>query len=104
MARVRAFIVAHGDARFERIDEGGFARDVANRAGWRDKETFYIATDAWAAIHRGADPKRAVQYVRAAGFLRPGDGKNLASKAPRIVNGRPRVYAVLGDIMGAGED
>ena len=103
--RVRAFLVAHGDARFEPVArDTDDDRPVINRAGWRDGETFYIAADTWRDIHKGADPSRAARHLRDAGFLTPGEGKNLAARAPRGIPGRPRAYAVLADIMGAGDD
>jgi uncharacterized protein (DUF927 family) len=102
--RTRAFLVAHGDARFEPVTKGADDRPLPNRAGWREGETYFIATDAWREIHKGADPARAARHVHAAGFLKGGDGRNLATRAPRSVAGRPRVYAVLADIMGAGDD
>jgi putative DNA primase/helicase len=102
--RVRAFLVAHGDARFEPLGKGEGMRDVAHRAGWRDGTTFWIAADAWREIHRGADPSRAARHLRDAGFLEAGEGKNLAQRMPRNVAGRPRAYAVKGDIMGAGDE
>ncbi len=101
--RVRAFLVAHGNSRFASIEEGD-GRLLVNRAGWREGDTYFIATDAWREIHKGADPARAARHVHAAGYLKGGDGRNLATRAPRSVAGRPRVYAVLADIMGAGDD
>lgn len=102
--RVRAFLVAHGDARFEPVTKTSDHRPVNNRAGWREGPTFYIATDTWKEIHKGADPSRAARYLNDAGFLTPGDGKNLAGKAPRGIEGRPRVYVVKAEILGAGDD
>lgn len=102
--RVRAFLAAHGDARFEPVNKANDHRPVNNRAGWREGATFYFAADTWKEIHKGADPSRAARYLRDAGFLMPGDGKNLAIKAPGRIEGRPRVYAVNADILGAGDD
>jgi len=104
VARVREFLVAHGDARFEPVTGHEDDRPVIDRAGWRDDNFFYIATDRWRRIHAGADPKRAARHLLDAGFLKDGEGKNLATKAPRGVKGRPRVYAVGADIMGAGDE
>lgn len=108
--RTRAFLVAHGASRFETLgseDAAGLssdARPVINRAGWREGTIFYIATDAWKDIHRGSDPTRAARHLRDAGFLTPGEGRNLAVRAPRTGSGRPRAYAVSTDIMGAGDE
>jgi putative DNA primase/helicase len=106
--RTRAFIVANGDARFERLDDtatiGG--PRVHNRAGWRDGMLYYIAADTWAKeVHAGADPTQAARAVRAAGFLETdSDGKHLTRKTPSSVAGRPRCYCVKTDIMGGGKD
>lgn len=102
MVRVRSFIVAHGDSRFEVIGKG--AQTVINRAGWCDGGYYYIGTDAWREIHAGSDPAQAARHLRDAGFLSPGDGRNLKSKGPHSIPGRPRVYAVSENIMGAGDD
>jgi uncharacterized protein (DUF927 family) len=102
--RVRAFLVAHGDSRFEDVNGETIQRVVNNRAGWRDKETFYIGTDAWKEIHKGADPTRAAGHLQAAGYLTKGDGRNWAARAPHAIVGRPRVYTVSGEILGAGDD
>lgn len=102
--RVRAFLVANGDARFERTEKFGDSRLISNRAGWREAGKFYISADTWREIHRGADPANAARHLREAGFLVPGDGKNLAARAPRSVPERPRVYTVSDEIMGAGDE
>jgi uncharacterized protein (DUF927 family) len=102
--RVRAFLVAHGDARFEPVTKDEDDRPVINRAGWRDEGVFYIAADAWREIHKGADPARAARHLLDAGFLEDGDGRNLTVRMSRNVPGRPRAYAVSAEIMGAGDD
>jgi len=102
--RVRAFLVAHGDARFEPVTRSNDHRLVINRAGWREGANFYIAADSWKEIHKGADPSRAARYLNDAGFLELGEGKNLAIKMPRSIEGRPRVYSVHADILGSGDD
>ncbi|RYH06101.1 DUF927 domain-containing protein [Tropicimonas sp. IMCC6043] len=103
LQRLRAFISAHGISRFEDLDEED-ARPVLNRAGWRSGTTYYISADAWRDIHSGADTVDAARHVRDAGYLAPGDGNNLAQRAPRSVPNRPRVYVVSGEILGAGDD
>ena len=101
LERVRAFLVEHGDARFERLDEFANARPIVNRAGWRDGGVYYIATDIWRGeIHRGSDPSHAARHLRDAGFLTPGDSQNLTSRMRNAVPGRPRAYAVSEEIMG----
>ncbi len=104
VVRVRSFLVAHGASRFEEIDGDTNQRFIINRAGWRQGSAFLIAKDAWSEIHAGADPARAARHLAKAGFLERGDGKNLAQKAPASIKGRPRVYRISADIMGAGDD
>lgn len=103
--RTRAFLVAHGDSRFERLDDGGDNRpSIPNLAGWLHEGTYCIAADAWREIHRGADPQRAARYLQAAGYLEAGDGKNLSRRMGSAVPGRPRAYVVRAEIRGAGDD
>ena len=104
VARTRAFIAAHGSARFDRLDDDGSAPRVANRAGWRDGESFFVAADTWSReIHAGADPAQAARAVRAAGFLVADAGERLQTKAPRAA-GRARCYCIRAEIMGSGDD
>lgn len=101
--RVRAFLMAHGEARFERIQNGESDRIIMDKAGWCDEETFYISTDTWREIHTGSDSKRAARHLFEAGFLHSGDGANLAVRMNRGVSGRPRAYAVSVDILGSDD-
>lgn len=109
LERTRAFLIAHGPSRFERIAAEGSAQPdgarlvVHNRAGWLDDSYYYVATDAWRTIHAGSDPKRAAQFLADAGLLDPEAIGRLTRKAPRAVAGRPRVYAIRADIIGAGD-
>ena len=103
--RTRAFIVAHGDARFERLDDTATSQGprVHNRAGWRDGMLCYVAADTWAKeVHAGADPTQAARAVQAAGFLVADAGGRFQTKAPRAA-GRARCYCIRGEIMG-GDD
>ena len=104
LERVRAFLVAHGESRFEPIDKSVNDRLVANRAGWRDEDTFFISTDVWKEIHRGADPKRAALHLYDSGFLKkPGEKGRYTVRLPGKVKGRPHAYAVSAEIMGCGD-
>ena len=103
--RVRAFIVQHGDTRFEPLQLWEDHRPVPNRAGWRDRGVYLIAPDVWKEIHKGADAKRAARYLRDAGLLLPADGDNLAQRLPRRRDGsRPRAYAISAEILGTDHD
>ena len=102
--RTRAFLIANGEARFEKLPRTG-DWNIINRAGWHDLDTFYISTDAWKEIHSGSDPARAARHLQAAELLEPGDGRNITKRlAESEVRGRPRVYAVKREIIGAGDN
>ena len=104
--RTRAFIVAHGDARFERLDDTSNreGQRVHSRAGWRDGLLYYVAADTWAReVHAGADPTQAARAVQAAGFLVADAGERFQTKAPRAA-GRARCYCIRAEIMGGGDD
>lgn len=101
--RTRSFIIAHGASRFERVMSDGIpeTRPIHNRAGWFDNQYFYIAPSVWREdVHTGSDPKRAAQHVVAAGFLDPESESKLTRKASRLIEGRPRVYAIRKSILG----
>ena len=104
--RTRAFLVKHGEARFERIsdDPDQRHRGPSNRAGWRDGAHFYIAEDAWTELHRGADAKRAAGHLRDAGLLVPEGPRRLKRKVPRAAGVNIRAYCVKVEIMGADDD
>ena len=110
VARTRAFLVAHGSSRFEAVGEAVASspfpepRRIIDRAGWRDGAMFYMATDAWREVHRGADPARAARHLLAADLLVPGDGRNLPTRLPAsLVRERPRAYAIPSDILGTDD-
>jgi len=91
----RSFLSQHGASRFVRE---GQTRDISDRAGWYKDGKFYILEDAWNYMHRGNDPKRAVAYCKAAGFLLTDpDGKHLKRKAP--ISGT-RCYCIDESIIG----
>jgi len=103
--RTRAFIIAHGDARFERETSAREGPRIHNRAGWRDEHELldYIAAEVWAKeVHAGADPTQAARAVQEAGHLHHEPGR-LTIKAPRAA-GRARCYCVSASIMGGDDD
>jgi putative DNA primase/helicase len=75
--RVRAFLVAHGDARFQELltDATGVlavsgARVIHDRAGWKDQTHFWIAADVWSReVHAGFSPTQSARALFAAGLL-----------------------------------
>lgn len=95
--RTRAYLRAHGDTRFEEARRA----PVANRAGYRDDKWFFILGDTWNEIHTGHLPTDQAKHLIAGGWMVPGDGKNLMSKTPGWVTGRPRAYKVRAEILDA---
>jgi putative DNA primase/helicase len=110
--RVRVFLVAHGDARFQELltDATGVlavsgARIVHDRAGWKDQTHFWIAADVWSReVHAGFSPTQSARALFAAGLLvtdaRTGGGRDLTRRTPRAVAGRPRCYCVSRAALG----
>jgi putative DNA primase/helicase len=103
--RTRTFLTRHGDSRFQRLTSDsdgtvhiGYPHDIIhNRAGWKDKTHFWIASDVWGReVHAGASAQDAARALRAAGLLttdNTGEGRDarLTRKTPRGVDGRPAV-------------
>lgn len=100
IARIRAFLSEHGSARFEDLKPNSASQRISNRAGWRDKEWFYISADCWKQIHGGSDPTQAARYVRTAGYLRVEEEGRMTVRLLTGRDGRPRAYAVSREILG----
>jgi putative DNA primase/helicase len=125
--QVRGFLELHGVSRFpeitlessvtiagnvvtstDRIDD----ERTINRCGWRrlDAATkqwdYLILSEAWKhEICRGLDATRAAQVLADKGWLRRGEGKNLARRETVPGLGRPRLYVVTSAILhGDGGD
>jgi putative DNA primase/helicase len=113
LKRVRAFLIKHGDSRFtSRVKdaEGKWVmehpdRETINRVGFRNKDSrgdyhYLIFPDAWRAeVCQGIDPKKAIEAVRDAQALIPGDGNNLAQKIRIPGLGAPRFYVINPNIF-----
>ncbi|MDM7322458.1 MAG: DUF927 domain-containing protein [Gammaproteobacteria bacterium] len=87
LAQVQAFIEAHGDARFQRLD-GDDNRIVRDRVGFvrqREGATEYlILPEAFRReVCKGFDSKEAVRVLREVGWLVPG-GDNRPTRSERI--------------------
>jgi putative DNA primase/helicase len=117
--RTRTFLTRHGDSRFQRLTSDsdgtvhiGYPHDILhNRAGWKDKTHFWIASDVWCReVHAGASAQDAARALLAVGLLmtdNTGRGRDprLRRKTPRGVEGRPRCYCVPKTILGfTGDD
>jgi len=112
---VRAFIAAHGAARFEAADpplpnKWGDVPEpprISNRAGWRRKDAqnqweYLILPSVWRdEICRGLDHRRAARVCADRGLLLPTPGKaGRLTQAPRIgAHGTARVYCIAGTIL-----
>lgn len=93
--RTREYLVAHGDTHFQRAGQP----PVTNLAGYRDDDWFYILGDTWSAVHAGLSPSEEAKRLAIAGFFVHGDGKNIQSKSPGWVPGRPRAYKVRASVI-----
>ncbi len=99
------FIEAHGDARFDSLDDPD-ARPVPNRAGWRkgagEDRRWLIPSEVWKRdVCAGLEPKFVASVLAERGALiRGGDG-NL--KVEKIAGTPKRVYVVTPRIFDGGE-
>ena len=79
VAAARAFLGAHGSARFEVVGDAETTEDgraAINRAGWRKRDgkgwRYLILPEAWRReVVPGMDPEAAARALRAAGFIVP---------------------------------
>ena len=96
IAQVRAFIEAHGDARFECLD-GSSPRPVANRVGYRRNagrdQQWLVSPEAWKReLAVGFDPKDTARWLADRGYLvRANDGFQTVVK----VAGRAQRFYLL---------
>jgi putative DNA primase/helicase len=102
---VRRFIEAHGEARFDNLDDPD-ARPVPNRAGWRkgqgQERSWLIPSETWKSeICAGHDPKFVARVLAERGMTeRAPDGFQPVHK----INGKSmRVYVVKPRIFDGGE-
>jgi len=101
IARVRAFIEAHGSSRFEDVDGGGNQK-VINRVGFRQRaegQTRYcIFSEAFKReVIPGMNPKAACAALADAGFLSHETGRHTHNV--RTPDGMRRCYVVTSDIL-----
>lgn len=104
--QVRLFIEAHGESRFEPVDDPE-ARPVNNRAGWRKgsgaAREWMIPSETWKAeICQGLDPKLVARVLAERGMLlRATDGFQPVRK---IGGANKRVYVLTAKIFDGGDD
>ncbi len=103
--QVRAFIEAHGSSRFQAVGDD-FAK-VINRVGFRRKneqgqtEYLILPESFRKEICSGYDAKTIARTLAERGYLRRGDGKNLARHETLPGIGRTRVYVLLSTLLSA---
>jgi uncharacterized protein (DUF927 family) len=105
--QVRRFVEAHGETRFEPIDDHDRA-PVHNRAGWRsgsgDDREWLIPPETWKTeICTGMDPSFVARMLCHRGMLRR--SSEGFSSVRKIAGSNRRVYVLTADILaGAGHD
>lgn len=70
---------------------------------WYDEKLIYMTAEAWKIVYGIDGGMRAARMLKASGALLPGEGDNLARRAPRSVPDRPRVYALRSAILWPDE-
>jgi uncharacterized protein (DUF927 family) len=103
---VRHFIEAHGEARFDNLDDLD-ARPVANRAGWRkgsgEVRQWLIPPEVWKQdVCAGLDPKFVAGVLADRGALAKGpDGNTCVAK---VGGTSKRFYVVTPRIFDGGDE
>jgi putative DNA primase/helicase len=97
IAQVRHFIEAHGDSRFDSLDDPHDLRPVHNRAGWRkgagEYRRWLIPPEVWRIeVCAGLDSKSVARELARRGMLEKGNDGNL--KVEKIAGTSKRVYVV----------
>lgn len=104
LRQVRAYLLAHGETRFQTTKIDLNERPVINRAGWKRytpklEVEWLITPEAWAEICKGFDPKRVLEIGDREGWLARGEGRNLTTKVSIGGHGRMRVYIIRGCVL-----
>ena len=104
IGRVRAFIEAHGESRFEALPKDS-SRTVSNRVGYQkgdgDTRQWLVFPEAWRnEVLPGHDPKATAGWLAERGMLKRGkDGLQVVHK----VDGKPcRFYLITAEILAGG--
>ena len=97
IAQVRHFIEAHGDSRFDSLNDPHDLRPVHNRAGWRkganEHRRWLIPPEVWRAeLCAGLDSKSVARELAKRGMLERGNDGNL--RVEKIAGTSKRVYVV----------
>jgi uncharacterized protein (DUF927 family) len=115
IAQVRRFFEAHGEARFEALDDQiDDLRDldgprVLNRAGWRRgsglDRLWYVLPEMWKTeVCFGLDPTDTARVLASHSMLKRDDAGSKFSRSERTPHGTKRVYVVTAAILEEGSD
>ncbi|MBB5695520.1 DUF927 domain-containing protein [Muricoccus pecuniae] len=117
LSAVRAFIGAHGSSRFSTLllstEQGSETEDssrpVINRAGWRRQTVqgweYLVLPEAWRdEVCKGLDAQQVARELDAHGYLRRGEGKNLAARVRIPGEGQPRLFVILPGLLAGGAE
>ncbi|MBX3616834.1 DUF927 domain-containing protein [Nitrosomonas sp.] len=112
--QVRHFLELHGEARFTDSDranaDDSHAPKTLNRAGFREKnhegelEFFCLPEVFKTEICKGFDSRSVARLLIDRGCMKPGDGRNLATKKRLPGCGMQRVFHILPTIWGSPND
>ena len=100
IATVRRFIEAHGEARFDNLDDPD-ARPVVNRAGWRkgagEERRWFFPSETWKEVCAGLDAEAVAKVLAERGMLeRATDGlqpvKRIAGRSQRVRVVTPLIF------------
>lgn len=112
--QVRHFLELHGEARFTDIErtvvDDNHTPRTMNKAGFREKNhegnlEYYCYPEVFKAeICKGFDHRAVARLLIDRGYMRPGDGRNLATNKRLPGEGSKRVFHVLPAIWSEQND
>ncbi|WP_018263398.1 DUF927 domain-containing protein [Methylobacterium sp. WSM2598] len=109
IAQVRRFFEAHGESRFEPMDDKE-AKPVPNRAGWRretsdGKRVWLVLPEAWKAdVCAGLDPVATARLLADRGMLKRDPQGKLQRSERTPYKASQRVYVITADMFEGGDD
>jgi putative DNA primase/helicase len=108
VANTRAFLIANGSSRFEKLERQPNGNLVLafgsvasrDRAGWKDDAGYWIPTDVWTReIHKGVDGKSAARVLLKENLMVPDKQRGrLTRRGPRAI-GEPQCYYIKSEVM-----
>lgn len=97
LERTRSWVNAHAGQLVHLTDPT--APVPLDMIGWRNGAHVFLPASTWHRIHPANDALVAAKYLKSNGTLIPGDGANFTRKAPRGIEGRPRVYMLRVELV-----